>query len=104
MGDIGPEGLVPVHEIERRAEALGLHRHPEGVDVLGGEFAFAARGVEFAFEIVKRDLAHDGVDHVLDLAREQHLALFLGLGGVEHLAEGEHLAKDRGGFGKGQRG
>jgi hypothetical protein len=56
----------------------------------------AARGVQLALEIVEGDLPDDRVDHVLDLAREQHLALGIGLGACQHLAEGQHLAEDAG--------
>ena len=99
--DIGPEGFISVHELKRVAQRLGLHRHPQRVDVVGRQLSFAAGGVEFAFKVVKRDLAHDGVDHILDLTRKQGLFLGLGLGIVEQAAEGQHLAKDRGGFGQG---
>ena len=103
MRDIGPEGLVPLHEVEGRPEAFGLHAHPERVDVLGGQLAAATGVVQLAFEVVEGDLPHDGVDHVLDLAGQQHLALGPGLGAVQQLAEGQHLAEDRGGLGQGQR-
>ena len=98
MRDIGPERLVAVREIEDGAEALGLHAHPQGVDVVGGQFAAATGIVQFALEIIEGDLADDGVDHVLDLASEEGLALFFGFGGIQQLAEGEHLAKDGCGF------
>src|SRR6056297_2045384 len=69
MRDIGPEGLVALHEIKGGPEAFGLHGHPQFADIFGRELALAACGVQLAFEIVERDLAHHGVDHVLDLAR-----------------------------------
>ena len=75
MRDVGPEGLVPVHEPEGGPEALALHAHPERVDVFRGQLSLPARLVQFALEVVERDLAHDRVDHVLDLACQQHLAL-----------------------------
>ena len=74
MGDVGPESLVSVHELECWAKAFALHRHPEGVDGIGGQFAFGTGGVQFAFEIVERDLADDCVDHILDLAGQHDLA------------------------------
>jgi hypothetical protein len=58
--------------------------------------------VQLALEIVEGDLAHHGVDHVLDLAGEQHLAG--GVGGVgEQPAEGQHLAEDARRLGQRQR-
>ena len=103
MRDIGPKGLVSIHEIKDFTQGLRLHRHPERVDVIGRQLAFGAGGVQFAFKVIKGDLAHHGVDHVFDLARQQGLALGLGLGAVQQLAEGQHLAKHRCGFGQGQR-
>ena len=104
MRDIGPERLIPVHEIKDIAQGLRLHRHPQRVDVIGGQFALGAGGVQFAFEIIERDLAHHGVDHILDLAGQQRLALGLGRGPVQQFAKGQHFAKDAGGFGQSQRG
>ena len=80
--DIGPEGFIAVHELESVAKGLGLHAHPQGVDVVGGKFAFRPCGVQFAFKVVERDLADNGVDHVLDLARQQGLALGRGHGTI----------------------
>jgi hypothetical protein len=37
--DVGPEGLVARREVEGVAQRLRLHRHPERVDVVGGELA-----------------------------------------------------------------
>jgi hypothetical protein len=58
--------------------------------------------VELRFEVVEGDLAHDRVDHVLDLAGEERL---LGLGvrrlGQE-LSEGQHLAEHARRLGKRQ--
>ncbi|MPL71127.1 hypothetical protein SDC9_16898 [bioreactor metagenome] len=103
MRDVGPEGLVARHEGERRPEALGLHRHPQRVDVLGRQLALGAGRVQLAFEVIERDLPHHGVDHVLDLAGEEGLAFSLGFRAIEQLAEGQHLAEDRGGLGQRQR-
>ena len=59
--------------------------------------------MQLAFKVIERDLAHDRVDHILDLAGQQHLAFCVGLGVVQHLAEGQHFAKDTCGFGQCQR-
>ena len=104
MRDVGPEGFIAVHELERVTKGLGLNAHPQGVDVVGGQLSLRPRGVQLAFKVVKGDLANDRIDHILYLARQQGLALGLGLGPVQKLAEGQHLAKDAGRFGKGQRG
>ena len=59
----------------RRAEALGLHLEPDGVELVGRQLALAARLVHLALERIERDLAHHRVEHVLDLAGDQRLAL-----------------------------
>lgn len=103
MRHIGPEGLVARHELEGIAQRFRLHRHPQRIDVLGRQLALGAGGVQLAFEIVEGDLAHDRVDHVLDLAGQQRLALGFVGGLGQQRAEGQHLAEDRGGLGQRQR-
>ena len=66
--------------------------------------AILAGRVQAAFKVVKGDLAHDRVDHVLDLAGEKGLFLGRGFRRIQQFAEGQHLAEDAGGFGKRQRG
>ncbi len=73
--DVHPEILIARPDIDRRAQALALHAEPEFAEPLGGQFAIAAFGVDRALERIERDLPHHGVDHVLDLAGEQRLAL-----------------------------
>ena len=104
MRDIGPEGFVAVHKVKGWAQGFRLNAHPQVVDILGGQFSLPSGRVQFAFEIVKCDLAHDRVDHVFDLAGQHHLAFGLVFGTVKHFAEGEHFAKDGGGFCQGERG
>ncbi len=104
MRDVGPEGLIPLHEVEDRAKAFGLDAHPQRVDVFGGQLALAPGGVQLAFEVIEGDLPDDGVDHVLDLAGQQDLALGRGLCRLQQLAEGQHLAEHAGSFGQRQRG
>ena len=103
MRHIGPEGLIAGHEFEGIAKAFALHRHPQRVDVFRGQFALGAGGMQLAFEIIEGDLAHDRVDHVLDLAGQKRLALGLVGGSGQQRAEGQHLAKDRGRLGQRQR-
>ena len=74
MRDVGPKCLVAFHEGERRPKAFCLHRHPERVDVFNRQFAFGAGCMQLALEVIERDLAHNGVDHVFDLARQHYLA------------------------------
>ena len=78
--DVHPEILVTRADVDRRPKALALHAEPEFADALGGQFAVLALGVDRALERIERDLPHHGVDHVLDLAGEQRLALFGVLG------------------------
>ncbi len=59
--------------------------------------------MEAGLEAVEGDLAHDGVEAVLDLARQQGLALLAFRLGQEAF-EDQALAEDRGGLGQGQRG
>ena len=102
--DVGPEGFVALHEIEGRSKALRLNRHPQRVDVVGRQFAAAPRVVKLAFEIVERDLADHRVDHVLDLAGQQDLALGIVFCPLQHAPERQHFAKDRGRLGQRQGG
>src|SRR6202163_4462380 len=73
--DVHPEILVARTDIDRRAQALALHAEPDFADALGGQFAVASLGMDGALERIERDLPHYRVDHVLDLAGEQRLAL-----------------------------
>ncbi len=54
-------------------------------------------------EVVHGDLAHDGVQHVLDLAGQQDAALRRIALALQQRLEGQHLAEHRGGFGQRQR-
>ena len=51
-------------------------------------------------ELVHGDLADDGVDHILHLARQQGFPFGGGFRLIQQAAEGQHFAKDRGGFGQ----
>ena len=70
---------------------------------LGGQFAVAPLGMDGALERIERDLAHHRVDHVLDLAGEQRLALLGAAGLRQQPLEGQHLAEHAGGFRQCQR-
>ena len=78
--DVHPEILVARLDLDRRPQALALHAEPDFADMLRGQFAVLALGVNCALERIERDLPHHGVDHVLDLAGEQRLALLGVLG------------------------
>jgi len=75
MRNVGPERLIARLDLDRGAQALALHRQPDLADALGGQLAIPALGMDRALECVEGDLPHHGVDHVLDLAGEQRLAL-----------------------------
>jgi len=102
MRHIGPERLVAIHEVESIAKALRLDAHPERVDVVRCQLAVGAGRVQLAFEVVEGDLADHGVDHVLDLAGQEHLARRLVLCPGQQAAEGQHFAEDAGGLGQRQ--
>ena len=74
VADIRPVVPVLLVEGEGRAEALGLHRHPDLADRVGRQLALAPLHVQTRFEIVEGDLADHRVQYVLDLAREHRLA------------------------------
>ena len=59
--------------------------------------------MEFAFKVIEGDLAYHRVDHILDLAGQQDLALCVRSGVIQHFLEGQHFAKDAGCFRQGQR-
>ena len=84
-------------------EALALHAEPDFADPLGGQFAVAPLGMNRALERIERDLPHHRVDHVLDLAGEQRLALLGALGLRQQPLEGQHLAEHAGGLRQRQR-
>ncbi len=94
---------VVVVEAQRRAEARGLHLEPDVAQPLGAELAGAALFVDLGLEGMQRDLAHHGVEHVLDLGGQHDLAAHrVGLG-LEQRLEGQHLAEHRGGLGQRER-
>ena len=74
MRDIGPEGFIAFHEVKHRPKAFGLDAHPKRVDIVRGQLPLAPCRMEFAFKIIKRNLPHDCVDHILNLARQHNLA------------------------------
>src|SRR5579872_4797899 len=75
VGDVHPEIFVTGADIDRRPETFALHAEPDFADAAGGQFAVLAFGVDGALESIKSDLAYHGIDHVLDLAGKQRLAL-----------------------------
>ena len=73
--DIHPEILVSRTDVDRGSKALALHAKPDFADALGRQFAVAPFGVNGALERIERDLPDHRVDHVLDFAGKQRLAL-----------------------------
>ena len=73
--DVGPEGLVarPRRIAGPRLSACTLIQISPSCSAVSSPLARAR--VDLALEAVERDLAHDRVDHVLDLGGEHRLAL-----------------------------
>lgn len=89
--DIGPVHAVIRREIEGRAEAFGLHLHPQLTDALMRDLALLPLVMQQRLEAVEGDLAHHRVQHVLDLGRQQRAAAArIGLR-IQQRAEGQHL-------------
>ena len=101
--DVGPERFIAGSEADRRAKAFILHRHPQFAEFVGRQLAVPPLQMNLALERIEGDLAHDRVDHVLDLRGQHRLALH-GVGGLlEQAAEGQHFAEDACGLGERQR-
>ena len=101
--NVRPEHPVAVAERDRGPEALRLHLAPDLAQPFGGELALLALLVHLALEAVERDLAHHGVEHVLDLRGEQRLAPLRIGGVVQQRLEGQHLAEHRSRLGQRER-
>ena len=101
--DVRPEDVVALVELDRRPEAFAAHVEPDAPQLLAGEFALPALGVDLALEGVERDLAHHGVEHVLDLARQHGKARLGRIGRIEQRPEGQHLAENARRLGQRQR-
>jgi hypothetical protein len=91
-------------QLDRRAQAFGLHLEPQLAQALGRQLAFLALQMDLALEGEEGDLAHHRVEHVLDLGGQQHLALDRVGGLGQQRLKGQHLAEHRGGLGQRQRG
>ena len=74
VGDVAPEVAVVVIEGKDGTEALNLNGHPDIADLIGRQFTLRPRIVEPTLEFAERDLAHDSIEHVLDLGRQNHAA------------------------------
>ena len=101
--NVSPESLVTRIEVDRIAKAFALHIHPDFTDALGCQFAFATLTVNAAFKLVKGDLAHDRIDHVLGFLSQHGLAFALVLGAFKQRPEGEHFTEHGCGFRKCKR-
>ena len=102
--DVGPEGLVARAEPDRRAR--GSRPAPTSrarTSCSAVSSPLRALEMDLALEGVEGDLAHDRVDHVLDLRGEHRLALDRVGGLLEEAAEGQHLAEHARGLGERQR-
>ena len=96
VGDVGPEGLVARTEPDRRARGFPPAPPARSRRAARRSVRRLRRSVwTLALEGVEGDLAHDRIDHVLDLGGEHApcaRAWSRGLG--EQRAEGQHLAED----------
>ncbi len=104
MGDIGPEVAVIVTKKDRRPQAFALGLQPDITETLGGQLAGATFVMDPAFKIEHRNLAHDRIQHVLDLTGQHHPAPPRIVFGLKQRPEGQHLSEYAGGFGQSQRG
>ena len=71
MRYVGPIDPIIVVEAQRRTEASPLGLDPDLANAIAGQFALAPLIVETGLEAVEGDLAHHGVQHVLNLSRDQ---------------------------------
>ena len=91
--NISPERLIAFAQADRRSEAFALYFKPDLTDLISCDLATFARLMDLAFKAVKRNLPHNGVDHILDFCREHRLALLFILRVIKQPTEGEHLTK-----------
>ena len=102
VADVGPVMLIPRVQPHCGAEAFGLHGEPQGADLVRRQLALGALSVELGLEAVERDLAHDGVQPVLDLAGQERASLQAG-GVCEQALEHQAFTENGGRFSQGQR-
>src|SRR4051812_44157688 len=74
MPDMGPEMPVAFVEGKGGAETLLHDREPDLRDAVGRQLAFLPLGMHRGFEAVEGDLTRDGIEHILDLLRENRPA------------------------------
>ncbi len=104
MRDVGPPGAVPLGDLDRRAEHVGLRRRPELAEPIDGQLALlTALRVHGILEAVHRDLPEHRRDLALEALREQREPR-RGLGRLgEQTPEGDGLAEHRRGLRERQR-
>src|SRR5215469_18391556 len=73
MWNIGPVMAVDTVEAQCRAEALALHLQPDLPEAIWRQLGFAALVVHLLLESGEGDLAHHGVQHVLDFGAKHDL-------------------------------
>ena len=105
MRDVGPVVAVDaLFEVKGWSEGFDLGLHPVLLEVFAQQFLFLPCSVDAGLTVVEGDLTNHSVEHILDLASEQDLALGFVAGIGEQALEGQHFPEHRRGFGQRQRG
>ena len=103
--DVGPVVAIDaLLKVKGRPEGLDLGLHPVLLEVFAQQLLFLPCGVDAGLEVVEGNLPDHGVEHVLDLACEQDLALGVVAGISKQALESQHFPEHRRGFGERQRG
>lgn len=100
--DIGPKIAIGVIKTNRWTKTVGLDLKPEFAEFVSGQLAVAPFIVYRTLEFTERDLAHNGIQHVLNLRREHHAPAFF-VGALNECPKGQLLAKNRSRLGQGKR-
>ena len=103
MGDIGPKSLIAIHEFKSRPEAFTLHAHPNRIDLIWCELPLGTGRMQLALKIIKGNLAHHGVDHVLHFAGQEYFTLLRCFSCRQKFAKCQHFAKNGSGLCQGER-
>ena len=103
MRDKAPDRPICLIQPDGRANSMCLGFHPDISNLVRCQFALAAGVMKAGLEIMKTDLADNGIEHILDLACQQCAALHLVFTPVKQTAEDQHFAENRCCFSQGQR-
>ncbi len=103
VGNIRPEHIVFRRKVKSWPQTFGLHGAPDFSNPFGQKFAFFALIMHTGLKLVERNLAHNGVEHILHLASQQQLAAHGVFLPIQQGLEGQHLTEHAGGFSQCQR-